>query len=588
MVSAALSKGFKALTGGAKNEQRVVPGNAEDNSEQSMESMHISNGESQGEQEGGEKMEIESFVSDRTRDESCKDQILDTQMTNFIINHVYDDAPIDNYTPSFRRKADAATRAMTAALQYFMFESDSADVKTLFIQELEKRVYKDGEYVCKEGDTGEEMYVLEQGEVDVYVGEIKVGTMEVGAVFGELSLIYGTKRTAGCKCVGECIVYSLSKVPFRRIQATIAMSSIEVSMDNFNKEMSTLSEEQEHATWVPAEVKLDEVTTHSVLGQGTFGQVTLVTASSKPNESFAMKRMAKQSIVDSEHQQRVILEKNALQAMKCPFIIHLLGTYQDDSSVYFLSDVVMGGDLMSYMIEQDVLTNGEAQFLLANLCEAITHCHEKGFIHRDIKPENCLIGADGYLKLCDFGLAKRLPSTVVLPKSGSTEVVTLAFTMCGTPEFMAPEFVLSTGYTKSADWWAVGAILYEMHCGRNPFDKGGDLKKTFKAVCMIGMGRETIKTTAIQKRDKGAADFVGKLLAPDAKRLGRVRSRDVCDEGYFKSLVWQEMVDKKLKAPYVPSCNDHMDVSNFERSAKKLEIDKYDPYTGDNEWCKEF
>ena len=77
------------------------------------------------------------------------------------------------------------------------------------------RVYKDGEYVCKEGDTGEEMYVLEQGEVDVFVGEIKVGTMEVGAVFGELSLIYGTKRTAGCRCKGECIVYSLSKVRTR-------------------------------------------------------------------------------------------------------------------------------------------------------------------------------------------------------------------------------------------------------------------------------------------------------------------------------------------------------------------------------------
>ena len=166
------------------------------------------------------------------------------------------------------------------------------------------------------------------------------------------------------------------------------MSSIEVSMDNFNKEMSSLSEEQEHATWVPAEVALPEITTHSVLGQGTFGQVTLVTASSKPNESFAMKRMSKQSIVDSEHQQRVILEKNALQAMtNCPFIIRLLGTYQDESSVYFLSDVVMGGDLMSYMIDQDILKNDEAQFLLANLCEAITHCHEKGFIHRDIKPE---------------------------------------------------------------------------------------------------------------------------------------------------------------------------------------------------------
>ena len=75
-----------------------------------------------------------------------------------------------------------------------------------------------------------------------------------------------------------------------------------------------------------------------------------------------MKRMSKQSIVDSEHQQRVILEKNALQAMtSCPFIIRLLGTYQDESSVYFLSDVVMGGDLMSYMIDQDILKNEEAQ-----------------------------------------------------------------------------------------------------------------------------------------------------------------------------------------------------------------------------------
>lgn len=54
-----------------------------------------------------------------------------------------------------------------------------------------------------------------------------------------------------------------------------------------------------------------------------------------------------------------------------------------------------------------------------------------------MKPENCLIGSDGYIKLCDFGMAKRLPSTVQLP-SGGTEVVTLAFTMCGTPEFMAP------------------------------------------------------------------------------------------------------------------------------------------------------
>jgi len=223
-------------------------------------------------------------------------------MTDFILNHVYDDAPIDNYTPSFRRKVDAATRAMTAALQYFMFESDNDDVKTLFVQELEKKVYKEGDVICREGDRGEEMYVLEQGQIDVYVGELKVGNLNVGSVFGELSLIYGTARTATCKCAPgpDIIVYVLSKIPFRRIQATIAMAQIEVSMSQFHKQISTMSEEQETASWIPAEVKLEDISTHCVLGQGTFGQVTLVTASNRPNESFAMKRMSKKSIVESQ------------------------------------------------------------------------------------------------------------------------------------------------------------------------------------------------------------------------------------------------------------------------------------------------
>ena len=256
-------------------------------------------------------------------------------------------------------------------------------------QELEKKVFKEGEILCKEGDRGEELYVLEQGVIDVYVGDLQVGNLNVGSVFGELSLIYGTARTATCKCAPgpDCIVYVLSKIPFRRIQATIAMAQIEVSISQFHKQISTMSEEQETASWTPAEVKLADMTTHCVLGQGTFGQVTLVTASNRPGESFAMKRMAKKSIVESQHEHRVILEKNALQAMQCPFIIHLLGTYQDDNSIYFLTDVVMGGDLMSFMIDEDILENNVAQFLISNLCEAIAHTHEKGFIHRDVKPE---------------------------------------------------------------------------------------------------------------------------------------------------------------------------------------------------------
>ena len=87
-----------------------------------------------------------------------------------------------------------------------------------------------------------------------------------------------------------------------------------------------------------------------------------------------------------------------------------------------------------------------------------------------------------------------LPSTPVQLPNGDTEevAVTLAFTMCRTPEFMAPEFVLSTGYDKGVDLWAlVGYIVFEMYTSRDPFEFDGDLKQSFKEVCLIGMHCKT-------------------------------------------------------------------------------------------------
>ena len=106
----------------------------------------------------------------------------------------------------------------------------------------------------------------------------------------------------------------------------------------------------------------------------------------------------------------------------CPFIISLMGTYQDKDCVYFLTECVQGGNLISYMIDQDILSHSESMFFIFCIAKALIHCHNQGYIHRDIKPENCLIDSDGYIKLCDFGMAKRLPCTVVLP-NGGTEVV---------------------------------------------------------------------------------------------------------------------------------------------------------------------
>ena len=78
--------------------------------------------------------------------------------------------------------------------------------------------------------------------------------------------------------------------------------------------------------------------------------------------------------------------------------------------------------------------------------------HKNGFFHRDLKPENLLVAVDGYLKLTDFGFAK--------------VVLTRTYTLCGTPEYIAPEILLNKGHGKPVDWWALGILIYEMNYGK--------------------------------------------------------------------------------------------------------------------------
>jgi serum/glucocorticoid-regulated kinase 2 len=75
-------------------------------------------------------------------------------------------------------------------------------------------------------------------------------------------------------------------------------------------------------------------------------------------------------------------------------------------------------------------------------------------MYRDLKPENILMDKDGYIKLSDFGLSKQAKESN---------------TFCGTPEYIAPEILSGFGYSKTADWWALGVLTYEMLTGVPPF-----------------------------------------------------------------------------------------------------------------------
>jgi protein kinase X len=130
---------------------------------------------------------------------------------------------------------------------------------------------------------------------------------------------------------------------------------------------------------------------------------------------------------------------------------------QDSKMIYFLLEYIPGGELFTVLRNDGSFPVDQSKFYACQIIAIFDYLHAKNIIYRDLKPENILIGQNGYLKLADFGFAKRL-------NEGKT------FTLCGTPEYLAPEIILNKGHGKPVDWWTLGILTYEMLVGMDPFN----------------------------------------------------------------------------------------------------------------------
>jgi len=274
-------------------------------------------------------------------------------------------------------------------------------------------------------------------------------------------------------------------------------------------------------------------------------------------EVNALKCLQKAHLIRTKQQDNVKREKAAMQVMDHQFIVQLRGTLSDSNQVYLLLEFLSGGELWSLLYEnkESGLGGGPWGGMELNTCmhfaamcvSAFEHIHSKKYCYRDLKPENLLLGGDGYLKLADFGFAKKLPYTDV--NTGKSEDRT--FTLCGTPEYMAPEIVLSRGHDSGVDFWACGILIYEMLCGTTPFEAGSQ--------------QETFERIVYSQRylrfplgfDPHAKSLIRKLLESNsALRLGALRGgvEDVKEHLFFSAtqLDWEALKRREIKMEYVP------------------------------------
>lgn len=211
-------------------------------------------------------------------------------------------------------------------------------------------------------------------------------------------------------------------------------------------------------------IGLDHFTIHGLVGEGAFGKVMMVTRIDT-QKVYAMKVIRKEDLFTKGELSvtQAITEKQVLQQMASrphPYVVSLRHAFQTEESICLVMDLIGGGDLYQLLHAKGRLPEGWVVVYAAEIALAIEHVHSHDVIFRDLKPENVMVGMDGHLKLTDFGLSKQLQNS---------EVLSHAKTICGTPEYIAPEILRGNPYTPMVDWWAYGCLVYEMVHGAAPF-----------------------------------------------------------------------------------------------------------------------
>ena len=276
----------------------------------------------------------------------------------------------------------------------------------------------------------------------------------------------------------------------------------------------------------------------SLLGSGSFGSVFLGKCE---NYTYAIKKIPKHKICKEEIEQ-IMLEKEILMQMNSPFVLSLYGTCQTNNELWFITEVLDCGDLFTAIYDGEKLSHKTCVFYSSCIILGLDFIHSKNIVYRDLKPENIMIGSNGYPKIIDFGLAKQLPYTK--NEDGIMRSYTKCYTLCGTPEYLAPELIMKCGYDSSIDLWAFGVMLYEMICKVTPFidnENGSDdyIEKIFINIIHCSKNGIILSKKLERKTDgtSNANDLITQLLSGDKKkRLGKYNKPvNLLNHPYFLS-----------------------------------------------------
>ncbi|XP_067237268.1 serine/threonine-protein kinase N1b isoform X1 [Chanodichthys erythropterus] len=287
----------------------------------------------------------------------------------------------------------------------------------------------------------------------------------------------------------------------------------------------------------------------AVLGRGHFGKV-LLSEYRHSGKMYAIKALKKGDIVARDEVESLMCEKRIFETVNSaqhPFLVNLFACFQTPEHVCFVMEYTAGGDLMMH-IHADVFSETRSVFYSACVVSGLQFLHDNKIVYRDLKLDNLLLDTEGYVKIADFGLCKE--------GMGHGDRTS---TFCGTPEFLAPEVLTDTSYTRAVDWWGLGVLIYEMLVGESPFP-GDDEEEVFDSIVNDEVRYPRFLSTE-------AIGIMRRLLRRNPERRlgsGERDAEDIKKQPFFRNMDWDALLQRKVPPPFVPALTGKEDVSNFD------------------------
>ncbi|XP_034027080.1 cGMP-dependent protein kinase 2 [Thalassophryne amazonica] len=440
---------------------------------------------------------------------------------------------------------------------------------------LEVEYYDKGEHIIREGEEGSTFYIIAHGKVKVTQSTEShklpqtINTLQKGDYFGEKALISDDVRSANIIAEEngvECLVidretFDQTVGTFNELQKYL--KGYVATLDRDDKKRHAKRSVSRHQSQplsphnlqlkslvsaFPASQPFDHLDVVATLGVGGFGRVELVKIKGD-DVTFALKVIKKKHVVDNKQEEHIHSERKILAEACSPFVVKLYRTFKDNKYVYMLLEACLGGEIWSLLRDMGCFDDATAKFCVGCVTEAFDYLHRKGVLYRDLKPENLMLDTEGYIKLVDFGFAKKI-------RCGQK-----TWTFCGTPEYVAPEIILNKGHNFSVDLWSLGILVFELLTGSPPFT-GSDQMMTYT---FILKGIE--KMDFPKKISKRPEDLIRKLCRRNpSERLGNLKNGiiDIKKHRWFNGFNWEGLKARTLPSPLKRELTGPMDHSYFD------------------------